>query len=146
VTTDDPGLRDPLEPATRPAGLFAAPTIISRDNDRPYMVRWIVARTFGWELKFNLFLRSDAACLHDHPWPFLSIMLAGSYIEHTAGGARRYKAPCILFRPARWRHRIEIHEPCLTFNISAPRRRNWGFWTRDGWKFWRDYKEGEHQC
>lgn len=122
-----------------------------------YMVRWLVARIFGWEFKFNLFLASDPGCLHDHPWPFLSVMLAGSYTEIAQEPAkaqlprrrtmrRTYSAPCILYRPARWKHRIEITEPCLTFNISAPRRRNWGFWTPRGWVRHDQYVDGTHEC
>lgn len=117
-------------------------------SDKPpiYMVRWLVMRIFGWELKFNLFLSSDPGCLHDHPWPFVSLMLAGAYTEHTQTGARAYRAPCVLFRPARWKHRIEIVEPCLTLNVSAPRRRNWGFWTPSGWIQHNRYKHGTHDC
>lgn len=122
-----------------------------------YMVRWLLARIFGWEFKFNLFLASDPGCLHDHPWPFLSVMLAGSYTEITQEPAtdqlprrrtmrRTYSAPCILYRPARWKHRIEITEPCLTFNISAPRRRNWGFWTTHSWIRHDHYLDGKHEC
>lgn len=143
---NDPGLIEPIEKPTRPAGLFIAPTVIKRPTSPVYMVRWVLARVFGWELKFNLFLSSDPDCLHDHPWPFLSIMLSGSYVEVTDHSRRRYRAPCLLFRPARWSHRIEVDEPCLTMNISPPRRRNWGFWTKTGWIPWRKYYEGSHEC
>lgn len=144
--TADPGKRDALEGPVRTAGLFRAPSLIMRSATQIYMVRWVLIRVFGWELKFNLFLASDPDCLHDHPWPFLSVMLSGSYTEHTSYGAHKYRAPCILWRPAPWRHRIEIHEPCLTMNISAPKRRNWGFWTPAGWVIWRKYKPGVHRC
>lgn len=142
----DPGLIDPIEAPTRPAGFRYGLSVIRDRTTEIYMVRWVVARLFGWELKFNLFLSSDPRCMHDHPWPFLSVMLAGSYVEHSNAGVRRYAAPCMLYRPAKWRHRIEIKEPCLTLNISAPRRRNWGFWTVNGWIPWAKYKDGVHKC
>ena len=153
----DPGLVGELEHSTRRAGLRHGLSVIADRTPRParrsadtqapiYMVRWLVARIFGWECKFNLFLSSDPGCLHDHPWPFLSVMLAGSYQEQTETGRRTYRAPCILYRPARWKHRIAIVEPCLTFNVSAPRRRNWGFWTPLGWIRHDRYDESTHQC
>lgn len=164
----DPGLRDPIEPSTV-ASVRASdpPSIIARPGEPTYMIRWRVLRLFGWEMKFHVFLRSDDDCLHDHPWGFMSIMLAGSYCEITPIGqtpprgakvlvygsgpavfCRVYRAPCIIFRRARHKHRVELIDgaPVLTFNISTPRVRNWGFWTKAGWLPWRLFNEGRHRC
>lgn len=171
----DPGLAWPAEPSERVAGFSLPPAQIRRPEDEGlYMIRWSLARMFGFELKINLFMSSDPGCLHDHPWPFMSIMLAGRYTEVTERVARghfiltefdgidtksrwvapgeRYesrrvfRAPCVLFRRAAHRHRVEVDAPCLTLNISGKRSRNWGFWLKGKWIHWRDYLSGTHRC
>lgn len=170
LATEDPGLREPLEPSTvARVRASDAPQLIARPGEPTYMVRWRVLRFLGWEMKFHVFLRSDDDCVHDHPWGFMSIMLAGSYREITPFNqapprigdlclskgetgesfvVRTHRAPCILFRRARWKHRVELINgaPVLTFNISTPRVRNWGFWTKAGWLPWKLFNEGRHKC
>lgn len=101
----------------------------------------------------HCFLRDDDdRALHDHPWPWLSFLLAGTYIEHTIaeGGihqrAWRHEGSLKLSGPRR-AHRIELlphvvnslagqwaasnsysgRRPCWTLFITGPRLRRWGF-------------------
>ncbi len=102
----------------------------------PLMIRWTVFGLFGYRICLAAFLNSDPDDLHDHPWNFMTILLAGSYTEVTPGGAKQYRAPAILFRRAIDRHRIEITAPVLTLVVTAPRRRGWGFYTSRGFMPW----------
>lgn len=136
-----------IDRAVHPAGMSLPPRIIGRPGeDDTYMIRWTLARLMGFELKLHVFLRSDSACLHDHPWSFISVGLAGSYREITEAGTKTYRAPWIIFRRGTHRHRVEIDAPCLTLNISAPRTRRWGFWTPSGFVHWKRYNESDNEC
>ena len=125
--------------------------IIRREDGEPYLVRWNLVQLRWFTIKLHKILKSDDACLHDHPWSFLSIILRGGYVEHTedAAGNRRVRL-ChpysILFRPAEWRHRLEIYQTCWTLVFTSRRVRQWGFWTRTGWIEWFRYRQGSNQC
>lgn len=143
---DDPGGFGPIEQSERKAGFSVPGSKIHRPDKPLYMVRWVLLRIFSAEIRINCFMSSDPDCLHDHPAAFVSIILAGGYREITPTRTRAYHAPCVLFRRAKWQHRIEIDGPCLSLNFVWPRCRNWGFWTRQGWIPWKKYNEGTHRC
>lgn len=68
--------------------------IVGKDHpEGPYMLRWyVIPRNRWFNIYLHLFLRSDEdEALHDHPWMNCSMLLRGSYIEHTiaAGGVHR---------------------------------------------------------
>lgn len=64
----------------------------------------------------------------------------------------------ILYRPARYIHRLELMEgrgesmyaheigpvPCKSFVITGPEIRPWGFFTKGGWMFWKYYNAFRH--
>ena len=109
-------------------------------------LRVVSCRWFG--VYVHWFHTSDDDALHDHPWPFLTVILRGGYWEHTPGedGApvRRWHPPgAVRRRPARWLHRVEIDpaRPPVTVVLRGRRVRRWGFQTRSGWKPWPEYKE-----
>jgi hypothetical protein len=110
----------------------------------PYMNRWfVIPRNRLFNIYAHEFIRSDDdRALHDHPWWNLSILLDGSYVEHTiaAGGIHRRdvrKAGDIKFRGARSAHRIELHEGrCRTLFVTGPKLRDWGFHCEHGWRPW----------
>ena len=121
----------------------------------PYLTRWTLcgSRTSDSRTVFlHRFLRSDADEMHDHPWPFRSVILAGGYYEVTpakgwANGEgpvqRRWYGPGrILTRPAEWIHRIEIPEghECWTLVFRGTKERGWGFWCPlIGFRPWREH-------
>lgn len=47
----------------------------------------------------------------------------------------------ILFRPATWRHRVELIDgkKAVTLVIRTRYIRQWGFFTKSGWQHWKDY-------
>ncbi len=106
--------------------------------DRPYLLRWfIIPRNRIANIYLHKFVRSDEPdALHTHPWPFTSVLLAGSYWEVTDRGRRRRHAGSVAVRAADFAHRIEIPEsvagqrqrPCWTLVVTGPKVAEWGFW------------------
>jgi hypothetical protein len=100
-------------------------------------------------------LRSDEdRHFHDHPWPTVSIVLRGGYWEvmptkQTQDPSldfccwrRIWRAPgAIVLRRAHYRHRIEIPHGATAWSlfIMGPYRKRWGFYTPQGFVYWRDY-------
>lgn len=103
---------------------------------RPYLARFEILAAFGWSLKLHTFIRSDAdEELHDHPWSFWTLVLAGRYMEQTETGVIERKPWSLAYRPAAWRHRVILNaesgnweSPCVTLVLTAPKSREWGFW------------------
>lgn len=73
--------------------------------------------------------------LHDHPWGFLSIIVAGAYDEITPTGRVRRRRGSVAVRRATHRHSVVLPRavdgaevPCVTVIITGPHVRQWGFW------------------
>jgi hypothetical protein len=123
------------------------PDFVIGGYDNPYLRRWwLIPRNRFVNVYLHHFIRSDDdRALHDHPWINCSLLLSGTYIEHTieAGGIhRRTKrvAGDLKFRRARAAHRIEIDAPCWTLFITGPVIRSWGFHCPEaGWVHWRKF-------
>lgn len=144
--------------------------VIERNHGIPYLIRW---NLFGlgrdsslFSIKVHKILVSDDACMHDHPWAFLSVILKGGYIE-TANAADvqagengwTYSRFCrksrmmttwkyinpgsIIYRPANWAHRLDIdpENPCWTLVFTFRKVKTWGFFTPGGWKHWSRYSK-----
>jgi hypothetical protein len=127
------------------------PDFIVGTEDGPYLHRWWILPRNRWlNVYLHRFLRSDDdRALHDHPWPSLSVIMAGEYVEHTiaAGGVnvrRRYSAGDVIMRRAKSAHRIEIedHYQAWTLFIAGPAIREWGFHCPNGWRHWREFVDG----
>jgi len=144
------------------------PDFVIGGRENPYLLRWWLTpwRRWSWlaqrdsrlwvrllgrlgELLPNAylhhFLRSDDdRALHDHPWANFSVLLCGSYTEHTidAGGIHRREVLSQGDWRVRWSgkfaHRIELHEgSCWTLFVTGPKYRAWGFHCPDeGWIHW----------
>lgn len=126
--------------------------VYDRESDRnpllpkvPYLHRhYVTGRVVSGLVSMCLhhFLRSDEDWLHDHPWPYVTIVLGGGYWEHLASGRRVWRAPgSILVRSSRSAHMVELdpRRPAVwTLFIMGPRLRprEWGFRTDRGWIHW----------
>lgn len=126
---------------------------ITGGNGTTFLVRYTLLKTERFAIRLHHFLRSDEdKCLHDHPWPFVSIILRGGYYEETEEGTHWRRRGSVLRRPAEWRHRVLIPygRHAWTLVITGTECRNWGFWTNEGWRSWRiflDLKRQKHpQC
>lgn len=113
---------------------------------RPYLLRWfVIPRNRVFNVYLHCFMRSDDdRALHDHPWANCSILLKGTYTEHTiaAGGIHHKEVLSAGAVRLRWTgkiaHRIELTAgPCWTLFLTGPRYRAWGFHCPDaGWVHW----------
>ncbi|SHS18209.1 Uncharacterised protein [Mycobacteroides abscessus subsp. abscessus] len=110
--------------------------VIGEDPRDPYLRRWFLwPRNRFVNLYGHLFEHSDPPPIHNHPWPFLTIVVKGSYLEVTRTGVIERRAGSVAFRRSQHSHRImlptdaEGHDiPCITVVLTGPRRRHWGFW------------------
>lgn len=120
-----------------------------------YLLRWYLFRGAGpaasagagRALYLHAFHGSDVGRLHDHPWPSISLILHGEYMEHVPADPRAPAGPTralrrrpgdVIVRRARDPHRVEIpaDEPVPVVSLFAVgrRRRRWGFWCPQGWR------------
>jgi hypothetical protein len=79
---------------------------------------------------------------HDHPRSFVTFVLRGGYDDVRRDGRVEWlRAPAIRYRPAEHEHLTRVHnDGATTVVIMGPVRRQWGFWRRGRWWFWRDYE------
>lgn len=120
--------------------------VITRADDDPYLVRLIVLRTPWFQVMLHWFRGSDDMCLHDHPWPFMSIILSGGYWESSPQGTRWYGPGSVLSRRAKWSHRVQVPpgNNTVTLIVTGQKERHWGFHTPFGWIPWRRYVYSVH--
>jgi hypothetical protein len=125
--------------------------VIRDDCGNPYLVRLSIVELFGFALKLHIILRSDRDReLHDHPWSFITWMISGGYWEHRfttePETAREWVKPgAIRFCRAPYPHRLELENPAVTLVLMFPKKREWGFYKRDGWVPWFTYKS-DQEC
>lgn len=121
--------------------LSRKPDIVIGDQ---YLERWYIVPRNRW---FNIYLHKfvgsdDDRALHDHPWWSLSVLLAGEIKEHQFNKIRMIPRWWPVVRSARFAHRLEVvHGPVWTVFITGPRRRDWGFHCRKGWRHWREFTD-----
>jgi hypothetical protein len=107
-----------------------------------YMNRsWLLPYSkFRPSARIHHILRSDNdRALHDHPWPYVTVILRGGYFEIKpvydrsgiyVGNSRKWYGPgSILFRRSCSWHRLELPEgkTAWTLFITGRYTRKWGF-------------------
>ena len=142
------------------AGL-ARPDHLWHADGTAYMRRWWILGKPGKKKRaFALRLHHIATAdldrhMHDHPWPFVSLVLKGFYFEKRP----IERGPCfageqelhyttvrhegdIAYRGPSDRHRISTVGPegCWTLILIGPITHWWGFYTPLGKIHWRDYE------
>lgn len=138
---------------------------LRRSDGQVYLDRW----GLEWNRVGGIFIHKMSAPdpgidLHDHPWWFTSLTLKGGYDEERCGtavaspfaliqdrrgrdfrGSVRRRAP-LSFQstPLHKAHRIiRLHQvTSWSLVIHGPKRREWGFYTPNGWIHWRTYDIG----
>ena len=123
--------------------------IMDREDNEPYLERYYIFLKDRTRFPFNMFihkfLKSDPDEVHDHPWPYCTIILRGGYWEWTPvigqnglvwGEVQQWKgAGQIRFGRSTDYHRIEL-KPGITpwtLFIPGPKRRDWGFLVKNRW-------------
>lgn len=65
---------------------------------------------------------------HDHPWPFMTLILRGGYDEFHGGVWIWRKPGSILYRPAEFSHNVRTGSVVAwSMVIVGAKRREWGF-------------------
>ena len=123
--------------------------VMDRQNDEPYLERYYLflkdRKHFPFNIFLHKFLKSDPDDVHDHPWPYATIILKGGYYEWTPtfnslgekiGEIRHWRGPG-HFRVCRATsyHRIELCKgvDCWTMFMPGPQKREWGFLVNNNW-------------
>jgi hypothetical protein len=129
--------------------------IMDRVNNEPYLERYYVflkdRKRFPFNVFLHKFLKSDPDDVHDHPWPYATLILKGGYWEwQPLFDANRKK----IGETSTWRgagsfrtasatsyHRIELDPDveCWTLFMPGQQQREWGFLIGNFWVQWQDY-------
>jgi hypothetical protein len=116
-------------------------TRIADEKEVPYIWRWNLISTPWFGIKIHKILISDDACLHCHPWSFITFIFKGGYYETTNKQYRKseyrfggwdlpqerrtqwttWRGPgSILYRPAAMPHRLDL--PIDVIDLSTQQR------------------------
>ena len=123
--------------------------IMDRQSDEPLLTRYyLFLKDRSW-FPFNIFLhnfhKGDPGDVHDHPWPYATIVLKGGYYEWVPtfddqgkmfGEICRWRGPGhFRFCSADSFHRIELdpNVDCWTLFMPGPQKREWGFLVKNKW-------------
>ena len=131
--------------------------VMDRINDEPYLERYYLflkdRKTFPFNIFLHKFLKSDPDDVHDHPWPYATLILKGGYYEwlpqfndkgQKIGELQVWRGPG-HFRVcgANSYHRIEL-DPSVTawtLFMPGPQKREWGFLVKNKWVQHEEYLE-----
>lgn len=129
--------------------------IMDRVDNQPYLERYYVflkdREWFPFNIFVHKFLKSDTEDVHDHPWPFLTIILRGGYYEwtpqfdahgrKTAEVARWHGPGSVRWASAHQYHRVELDPDvtCWTLFMPGIKQRDWGFLVKNKWVQWEQY-------
>jgi len=123
--------------------------VMDRTSEEPYLERYYLflkdRHWFPFNIFLHKFLKGDPDDVHDHPWPYATLILKGGYYEWTPwfdsfgrqiGERRRWRGPG-HFRICRSTsyHRIELKPgvTAWTLFMPGPQRREWGFLVKNRW-------------
>ncbi len=125
---------------------FPCVTVVD-EHGTQYIKRWYLVKTKLISIYVHQIVNDDDADMHDHPWPFLILILKQGYreiyehktlpfiIKHT-------RRPLEIFgHLPSFKHRIELidHKPSWSLVIMGPKVREWGFHTAQGWVHFMKY-------
>ena len=129
--------------------------IMDRVDNEPYLERYYVFlkdRTwFPFNVFLHKFLKSDPDDVHDHPWPYATLILKGGYYEWLPqfnSKNEKIGETCVWRGPGSFRvcgansyHRIELDPSvdCWTMFMPGPQKREWGFLVNNKWIRHDDY-------
>ena len=123
--------------------------IMDRVNNEPYLERYYLflkdRKRFPFNIFLHKFLKGDPDDVHDHPWPYATLILSGGYYEwvpifNTLGEKineiKYWRGPghFRVCNPNSY-HRIELKEgiTAWTLFMPGPQKREWGFLVNNKW-------------
>jgi hypothetical protein len=129
--------------------------VYDRVDNEPYLERYYLflkeRERFPFNVFLHKFLKSDPDDVHDHPWPFATLILRGGYWEwrpHFNSAGEKIGELAKWCGPGSFRtasaqtyHRIELDPAvtCWTLFMPGPKQRDWGFLVRNKWVQWEQY-------
>ena len=129
--------------------------VYDRIDNEPYLERYYLflkdRENFPFNVFLHKFLKSDIDDLHDHPWPYATLILKGGYWEwlpqfNSAG--EKVGEVAVWRKPGSFRwaransyHRIELdpNVDCWTLFMPGMKQRDWGFLVKNKWVQWEQY-------
>ena len=135
--------------------------IMDRTSEEPLLTRYYVFLKDRKWFPFNVFIhkfhKSDPDDVHDHPWPYATLILAGGYYEYVPEFNSKGE---MIAETKHWRkpghfrtcsansyHRIEL-DPTVTawtMFMPGPQKREWGFLVKNKWVHNEHYLEERRQ-
>ena len=123
--------------------------IMDRQCDEPYLERYYLflkdRKAFPFNVFLHKFLKGDPDDVHDHPWPYATLILKGGYYEWLPQfdhKGHKIAEICVWRGPGSFRvcgsgsyHRIELDPQvtCWTLFMPGPHKRDWGFLVNNKW-------------
>jgi hypothetical protein len=123
--------------------------VLDRQDNEPYLERYYLflkdRNRFPFNIFLHKFLKGDPDDVHDHPWPYATLILKGGYYEWTPtfdsngvkiGETKHWRGPGhFRISPATSYHRIELADgvECWTLFMPGPQGREWGFLVNNVW-------------
>lgn len=123
--------------------------VMDRQDNEPYLERYYLflkdRKRFPFNIFLHHFLKGDPDDVHDHPWPYATLVIKGGYWEwkpvfdsegKKCGEVSVWRAPG-HFRicKAESYHRIELDPTvdCWTIFMPGPQKKEWGFLVKNKW-------------
>ena len=75
---------------------------------------------FPYNVTLHHIVKSDEPILHDHPWPYMTIILRDGYWETTKNGKFWRRPGYVGFRSANNYHRVDLKEGTKPMTIFIP--------------------------
>jgi hypothetical protein len=123
--------------------------IQDRQDNEPYLERYYLflkdRKRFPFNVFLHKFLKGDPDDVHDHPWPYCTVILAGGYYEWIPQFDAQGRVSCEIrywrgpghFRycSANSYHRIELKPgvTAWTLFMPGPQQQEWGFRYNNAW-------------
>ena len=129
--------------------------VMDRVENEPYLERYYLflreRNRFPFNIFLHKFLKSDPDDVHDHPWPYATLVLKGGYwewIPHFDTVGRKTGEYQVWRGPGHFRiskansfHRIELDPDITAWTLfmPGPKQRDWGFLVKNKWIQWEQY-------
>ena len=129
--------------------------VLDRVENEPYLERYYLflrdRERFPFNVFLHKFLKSDPDDVHDHPWPYATLILKGGYwewIPHFDTVGRKTGEYQVWRGPGHFRiskansfHRIELDPDITAWTLFMPwpKQRDWGFLVKNKWIQWEQY-------
>lgn len=95
-------------------------------------------RSEGRRIMFHYFpVDENPQTYHDHPWPFVTLVLWGSYtdlsVDADGTAIERLSRGSVRHRAATHRHKTYVHQPTFTVVLRGATTRQWCEGTTEDW-------------